>query len=92
MELAKHFLAIDPARLDANPAELNTPKGIINLKTGEMRPCDKEAMCTKVTACAPGSAGAEMWISFLESVTGGDSSFITYLQMVAGMALFWPCV
>ena len=88
LELAKHFLAIDPARLDANPAELNTPTGIINLKTGEMRPCDKEAMCTKVTACAPGSAGAEMWISFLESVTGGDSSFITYLQMVAGMALF----
>lgn len=88
LELAKHFLAIDPARLDANPEELNTPKGIINLKTGEMRPCDKSALCTKVTACAPGSAGAKMWISFLESVTGGDSSFITYLQMVAGMALF----
>ena len=88
LELAKHFLAIDPARLDANPEELNTPKGIINLKTGEMRPCDKAALCTKVTACAPGSAGAKMWISFLESVTGGGSSFITYLQMVAGMALF----
>lgn len=88
LELAKHFLAIDPARLDANPEELNTPKGIINLKTGEMRPCDKSALCTKVTACALGSAGAKMWISFLESVTGGDSSFITYLQMVAGMALF----
>lgn len=88
LELAKHFLATDPARLDAKPEELNTPIGIFNLKTGEMRPCDKSAMCTKVTACAPGSAGAEMWISFLESVTGGDSSFITYLQMVAGMALF----
>lgn len=88
LELAKHFLATDPARLDANPEELNTPIGIFNLKTGEMRPCDKSAMCTKVTACAPGSAGAEMWISFLESVTGGDNSYIAYLQMVAGMALF----
>ena len=88
LELAKHFLATDPARLDANPEELNTPIGIFNLKTGEVRPCDKSALCTKVTACAPGSAGAKMWISFLESVTGGDSSFITYLQMVAGMALF----
>ena len=39
LELAKHFLAIDPARLDANPAELNTPKGIVNLVTGEIRPC-----------------------------------------------------
>ena len=88
LELAKHFLAIDPARLDANPAELNTPKGIINLKTGEIRPCDKSALCTKVTTCAPGSAGAKMWCKFLEDVTGGDNSFITYLQMVAGMALF----
>lgn len=88
LELAKHFLAIDPARLDANPEELNTPKGIINLKTGEMRPCDKSALCTKVTACAPGSAGAEIWISFLESVAGGDGSYIAYLQMLSGMALF----
>ena len=88
LELAKHFLAIDPARLDANPAELNTPKGIVNLKTGEVRPCDKAAMCTKVTACGPGSAGAEMWISFLSKITGGDGSLMGYLQMVAGMALF----
>ena len=71
LELAKHFFAIDPAKLDANPAELNTPKGIVNLVTGEIRPCDKTAMCTKVTACGPGTAGAEMWINFLESVTGG---------------------
>lgn len=88
LELAKHFLAIDPARLDANPEELNTPIGIFNLKTGEVRPCDKSALCTKVTACAPGSAGAKMWISFLESVTGGDGSYIAYLQMLSGMALF----
>lgn len=88
LELAKHFLAIDPAKLDANPAELNTPKGIINLKTGEVRPCDKAALCTKVTACGPGSTGAEMWISFLSDVTGGDDPLMGYLQMVAGMALF----
>lgn len=88
LELAKHFLAIDPAKLDANPAELNTPKGIINLKTGEVRPCDKAALCTKVTACGPGSTGAEMWISFLSEITGGDDPLMGYLRMVAGMALF----
>ena len=88
LELAKHFFAIDPAKLDANPTELNTPKGIVNLITGEIRPCDKSAMCTKVTACGPGTAGAETWMDFLDSVTGGDSSLLYYLQMVAGMALF----
>ena len=40
LELAKHFLAVDPAKLDANPAELNTPKAIINLKTGETKTMD----------------------------------------------------
>lgn len=88
LELAKHFLAIDPARLDANPAELNTPKGIVNLVTGEIRPCDKAAMCTKVTACGPGSTGAEMWIRFLSEIIGEDGPLMGYLQMVAGMALF----
>ena len=88
LELAKHRFAIDPAWLDANPAELNTPKGIVNLVTGEMRPCDKTALCTKSTACAPGSTGMEMWIDFLKTITGGDGSMMGFLQQVAGMSLF----
>lgn len=88
LELAKHRFAIDPARLDANSAELNTPKGIVNLVTGEIRQADKGALCTKVTACAPGSTGMEMWVDFLKTVTNGDGPLMGFLQMVAGMALF----
>ena len=86
--LAKHFCIIDPAKLDGNPAELNTPIGIIDLTTGDRRESDAESLCTKVTACAPGSKGAEMWIDFLNTVTEGDSKLMGFLQMVAGMALF----
>ena len=88
LELAKHRFATDPARFDANPAELNTPKGIINLLTGEIRPCDRSALCTKMTACAPGAAGMEMWVDFLKTVTEGDCSLMGFLQQMAGMALF----
>ena len=88
VELAKHHFAIDPTRLDANPAELNTPNGIVNLVTGELRPCDRTALCSKVTACAPGTTGMEMWGEFLRTVTEGDSSQMDFLQQVAGMALF----
>lgn len=88
VELSKHHLAIDPANLDANPAELNTPAGIVDLTTGELRPCDRTALCSKVTACAPGATGTEMWIEFLRTVTEGDSSQMDFLQQVAGMALF----
>lgn len=88
LELAKHRFAIDPARLDANPAELNTPKGIVNLVTGEVRPCDRSALCTKVTACAPGSMGMKMWIDFLKTITEEDGPLMGFLQQMAGMALF----
>lgn len=88
LELAKHRCVIDPARLDANPAELNTPTGIVNLVTGEIRPCDRSALCTKVTACAPGTTDAKMWIDFLKIVTEGDGPLMGFLQQVAGAALF----
>lgn len=88
LDLAKHFRAIDPAKLDANPAELNTPIGIIDLTTGDIRESDATALCTKVTACSPGSAGAEKWLRFLATVTNGDDSLMGFFQMVAGMALY----
>ena len=88
LELAKHRCVIDPARLDANPAELNTPTGIVNLVTGEIRPCDRSALCTKVTACAAGTTGAKMWIDFLKIVTEEDGPLMGFLQQVAGAALF----
>ena len=88
VELAKHHFAIDPARLDANPAELNTPTGIVDLITGELHPCDRTALCSKVTAFAPGTTGMEIWSEFLRTVTEGDSSQMDFLQQVAGMALF----
>ncbi|MGI5963804.1 MAG: DNA primase family protein [Lawsonibacter sp.] len=88
LDLAKHFLAIDPALLDANPAELNTPAGIINLVTGELRPSDKTALCTMMTDCAPGKTGAALWIDFLTTITDGDGSLMGFLQQVAGMSLF----
>ena len=88
LELAKHRFAIEAVRLDANPAELNTPKGIVNLVTGEVRPCDRSALCTKVTACAPGSTGMKMWIEFLKTITEHDGPLMGFLQQVAGAALF----
>lgn len=88
LELSRHELAVDPAILDANPAELNTPKGIIDLTTGGIRPNDPAAFCTRITKCAPGTQGAEMWLDFLSTITEGDDKLAGYLQLTAGMALF----
>ena len=80
-EAAPHLArAVDD--LDADPYALNTPAGIVDLRTGELHPSDPAALCTKATAVTPGTEGADLWRSFLETITCGDND----LQTVAGMA------
>ena len=88
LELARHELAVDPSILDANPSDLNTPAGIVDLTTGSIRPNDPAAYCARIAKCGPGTQGAEMWSDFLDTVTGRDDKLAGYLQLVAGMALF----
>ena len=89
LDLAKPSFLIKASMLDADPFLLNTPGGIVNLETGKVLPHDIDApfkWCSQITAVAPGSKGAEMWIEFLDTVTCGDRSLAGFLQMVAGMA------
>ena len=88
LELAKHEMAVNPSILDPNPMELNTPKGIVDLTTGQIRPHDAQSHCTYMTAVGPGTDGMEMWIDFLNTITEGDGSLAGFLQLVGGMALY----
>lgn len=74
--------------LDDNPYILNTPGGMIDLRSGETLPHDKLMYCEKMTAVAPSLDGMEMWMDFVNRVTGGDKDFAVFLQEVCGMALF----
>ena len=87
LDLSKPAFVMRADKLDANPLEINTPSGIVDLMTGQLRPCDPRAFCTKITRVAPGKQGREMWSEFLDTITGGDGSLRGFLQMVAGMAL-----
>lgn len=84
-EAAPH-LACKLDDLDADPFALNTPAGIVDLRTGELRPSDPAALCTKVTAVGPCDDGAELWRGFLDTICCGDAGLVDYLQTVAGMA------
>ncbi len=84
-EAAPH-LACNVDNLDADPFALNTPAGIVDLRTGVLRPSDPAALCTKVTAVGPCDDGAELWNRFLDTVCCGDADLADYLQTVAGMA------
>ena len=71
---------------DADPWALNTPAGVIDLRTGHSRPHRADDLFTKVTACAPGGS-CRRWIRFLIEVTQGDRGLIRYLQRMLGYSL-----
>lgn len=87
LELSVPALVVKADKLDANPFDLNTPAGIVNLTTGQLRPHDRAAYCSQITRSAPGCQGADMWGDFLNTITCGDGSIRGFLQLVAGMSL-----
>lgn len=87
LELSKPALVIKADKLDANPFDLNTPAGIVELTTGRIRPHERSAYCSQITQTVPDNRGAEMWREFLNTITCGDGSIQGFLQLVAGMSL-----
>ena len=71
---------------DPDPMLLNTPGGIIDLSTGDLRPNDRAARMTSVAGASPCGA-CPRWSSFLSEITGGDEAFADYLRRVAGYLL-----
>lgn len=86
LALSKPALVLPADQLDAEPFDLNTPAGIVDLRTGGIRPHDRGAFCTRLTAAAPSGEGAALWADFLEVITCGDPELKRFLQAVAGMA------
>ena len=87
LELSKPALVIKADKLDANPFDLNTPAGIVELTTGRLRPHERAAYCSQITQTGPDTKGSEMWSAFLDTITCGDGSVRGFLQLVAGMSL-----
>lgn len=77
---------------DRDPYLLNTPDGMIDLRTGKLSACDPAAMCSKATAVGPATAGtlAPRFAQFLMEITGIDADAAekrSYMKRLAGYAL-----
>lgn len=83
---AAHMVAASVDELDADPFLLNTPGGVIDLRTGQTRPNDPADRCTKCTTVALSDKGAALWAAFVDRFACGDRELVKYLQQVAGMA------
>jgi P4 family phage/plasmid primase-like protien len=71
---------------DSDPWLLNTPGGVVDLRTGERRTARREDYMTKITAAAPGGS-CPLWLSFLDRIMGGNQALIAYLRRWCGYAL-----
>lgn len=90
LEYLQHHakIAIDQAQFDADPWALNTPAGIVDLRSGVIEPSDPDRLCTRCTAVGPGALeSAPRWRAFLREATGGDREVEGYLRRLAGYAL-----
>jgi putative DNA primase/helicase len=81
-------LAATVDQFDADPWVLNTPSGIVDLRSGQVRPHDQLAYLTKITTVAPDRDGdITTWLSFLNRITDGNQELVDYLQRMVGYSL-----
>jgi putative DNA primase/helicase len=71
---------------DADPWSLNTSDGVVDLRTGSLKPHDPRAYMTKITAVGPRGV-CPRFLTFLDRIAGGDAELVAYLRRVLGYSL-----
>ena len=81
-------VAIDAAELDADPWIINTLSGIVDLRTGLVRPHDPEALCSRLAPVRyDPDAESQEFETFLSQITIDNPVLIDYLRRLAGYCL-----
>jgi putative DNA primase/helicase len=77
------------SELDKDPDLLSITTGVLDLKTGKLRPGNREDYITKISnvVLANSHETCPVWLSFLYKITAGDQDLIGYLQRALGYSL-----
>lgn len=71
---------------DADQWLLNTPGGIVDLRTGDLSKHSPGAYCSMIAGTVP-AGDCPRWLSFLDDVTEGDDELTGFLQRMLGYCL-----
>ena len=71
---------------DADPWLLNTPDGVVDLRTGKLRPHSSGDFMTKITAVGPGG-DCPRFKAFMSEIMAGDEEMVAFVQRVLGYCL-----
>lgn len=85
--IAAPSLAVDGSIWDQKPWLIATPGGVIDLRTGQLRPAEQNDYITRSAAVTPEDKTPVRWLAFLKDATRNDAELIRFLQQMAGYCL-----
>lgn len=83
----QHKVPVVPGQFDRDKYALNTPDGIIDLRSGKLTSHNIEKYITKLCGTGLSDSDCPAWKSFLNTVFGGDPEMIRYIQKAVGYSL-----
>jgi putative DNA primase/helicase len=88
LELARWHVVIKQGKFDSDPDLLGVRNGVVDLRTGVLRPAVREDYITKRTnVIFDSSATCPSWEHFLLEATNRNHELIAYVQQCAGINL-----
>lgn len=83
-----HHVPVLPAQMDRFKTVLNTPGGVIDLRSGGISPHNPMTYLTKMTAVEYSeNADCPRWLTFLDDIFRKDKDLIRYVQKAVGYSL-----
>src|SRR5215472_15831236 len=88
LNLAKWHVVIKQGQFDSDPHLLGVKNGVVDLRTGELRPATREDHITKqANVTFDAAATCPLWEQFLLETTDRNLELIAYLQQLCGISL-----
>ncbi len=90
LELARSLpeLVVPVNQLDAHDMLLGVANGVVDLRTGKLLPVQRTQFITRHSPVMfDATASCPLFLTFLDQVTGGDKTKMSYLQRVVGYTL-----
>jgi putative DNA primase/helicase len=85
---SERAVSAEADQFDADPWLLNCANGVLDLRTGTLRPHDRDDLLTALAPVAyDPDAKCPTWDAFLTRIMGGSSDLIGFLQRIVGYAL-----
>ena len=87
-KMARAYLQVDAAKMDAQPHILGVQNGMVDLRTGELLPADPAALLTKISPIDyDPTATCPTWERALGQAMLGDADLLDYVQRMSGYVM-----